>query len=132
MAELGARGNFGRAFARGDRVARARAGLVAARGPADRARLAGQRAQRFGHGARCARTALARLAALAARFAAALAAGSVALSALSASAQVTSTRIWPAKDYTRVTFEAKAPLKYSVFGVKDPERVVLDIEGVEL
>ena len=61
--------------------------------------------------------------------AAAFAASSI---TLTAQAQVISTRIWPAKDYTRVTFESKAALKYSVFGVKDPERVVLDIEGVEL
>lgn len=49
-----------------------------------------------------------------------------------AEAQIVSARIWPAKDYTRVTFEAKKPLKHSVFGVKDPERLVLDIEDSDL
>ncbi|HEX5478010.1 MAG TPA: N-acetylmuramoyl-L-alanine amidase, partial [Burkholderiales bacterium] len=45
-----------------------------------------------------------------------------------AEAQVVSTRIWPARDYTRLTLESKAPLKYEVFGIKDPERLVLDLE----
>jgi N-acetylmuramoyl-L-alanine amidase len=46
-------------------------------------------------------------------------------------AQVVSTRIWPARDYTRVTIESKQELKYTLFSVKDPERVVLDLEGAE-
>src|SRR6185295_10964345 len=49
-----------------------------------------------------------------------------------AQAQVVSTRIWPAKDYTRVTLESKAELKFQMFAVKDPERLVLDIEGLEI
>ena len=49
-----------------------------------------------------------------------------------AQAQVVSTRIWPAKDYTRVTLESKVELKYQLFSVKDPERLVLDIEGLEI
>ena len=49
-----------------------------------------------------------------------------------AQAQVVSTRIWPAKDYTRVTLESKAELKYQLFAVKNPERLVLDIEGLEI
>ena len=43
-----------------------------------------------------------------------------------------STRIWPARDYTRVTLESKSELKFSLFSVKDPERLVLDLEGVEI
>ena len=49
-----------------------------------------------------------------------------------AQAQVLSTRIWPAKDYTRVTLESKSEIKFSVFVVKNPERLVVDLEGVEL
>jgi N-acetylmuramoyl-L-alanine amidase len=49
-----------------------------------------------------------------------------------AQAQIVSTRIWPAKDYTRVTLETKAEIKFQLFSVKDPERLVLDLEGVEL
>jgi N-acetylmuramoyl-L-alanine amidase len=50
----------------------------------------------------------------------------------SAHAQVTSTRIWPARDYTRLTIESKTALRYTLFALKDPERLVLDIEGAEL
>ena len=48
-----------------------------------------------------------------------------------AQAQVVSTRIWPARDYTRVTLETKAEVKFQLFSVKDPERLVLDLEGVD-
>lgn len=61
-----------------------------------------------------------------------IAALALALSAACAQAQVLSTRIWPAKDYTRVTLESKSELKYSLFAVKDPERLVLDLQGVEM
>jgi N-acetylmuramoyl-L-alanine amidase len=40
--------------------------------------------------------------------------------------------VWPASEYTRVTFEAPAALKYQHFFVKDPERLVLDIENMEM
>src|SRR3990172_12725228 len=49
-----------------------------------------------------------------------------------AQAQVVSTRIWPARDYTRLTLESKAEIKYTLFGVKDPERLVLDLEIPDL
>ncbi|TAK44428.1 MAG: N-acetylmuramoyl-L-alanine amidase [Betaproteobacteria bacterium] len=49
-----------------------------------------------------------------------------------AQAQVVSTRIWPAKDYTRVTIESKSRLEYTLFTVKDPERLVLDLETASL
>jgi len=45
---------------------------------------------------------------------------------------VISTRIWPAKEYTRVTIESKGELKFQLFSVKNPERLVLDLEGVEI
>ncbi|WP_153131309.1 N-acetylmuramoyl-L-alanine amidase [Dechloromonas hortensis] len=44
---------------------------------------------------------------------------------------VLAVRIWPAADYTRVTLEHDAPLKYSHFIVENPDRLVVDIEGVE-
>ncbi|HMX17030.1 MAG TPA: N-acetylmuramoyl-L-alanine amidase [Rhodocyclaceae bacterium] len=40
-------------------------------------------------------------------------------------------RVWPARDYTRVTLEHDQPLKFNHLLVKDPERLVVDIEGVE-
>lgn len=41
-------------------------------------------------------------------------------------------RVWPAEDYTRVTLENDSQLKVSHFLVKDPERLVVDIDGLEL
>jgi len=49
----------------------------------------------------------------------------------SAHAHVTSTRIWPARDYTRLTIESKNALRYTLFAVKNPERLVLDLEGTD-
>ena len=40
-------------------------------------------------------------------------------------------RIWPAEDYTRITLESHAEIKSSHLIVKDPERLVIDLEGVE-
>src|SRR3569832_1716272 len=50
------------------------------------------------------------------------------VAAAHAQVQVLSGRIWPAPDYTRLTLESSAEIKHSVFGVKDPERLVLDLE----
>jgi N-acetylmuramoyl-L-alanine amidase len=44
---------------------------------------------------------------------------------------VLAVRVWPAADYTRVTIELGAPLKFSHFTVKNPERLVVDLEGIE-
>ena len=40
-------------------------------------------------------------------------------------------RVWPAADYTRVAIEHNAPLKFTHFTVKNPERLVVDLEGIE-
>src|SRR5690349_3204463 len=104
------------------RMAGARGRSAAARRPGNPAELS--RCRPLGR----ARFALAARRGLAAIGAAALALGLIA----PAQAQVLSTRIWPAKDYTRVTLESKTEIKFSVFGVKNPERLVVDLEGVEL
>src|SRR4051812_25478085 len=58
-----------------------------------------------------------------------LAAGVAALLlATAAEAQIVASRIWPARDYTRLTIESKSEIKYEIFSVKDPERLVLDLE----
>ncbi len=44
---------------------------------------------------------------------------------------VLSVRVWPATDYTRITLEHDAPLKFTHFTVENPDRLVVDIEGVE-
>ncbi len=49
-----------------------------------------------------------------------------------AAVTIAAARVWPAADYTRVTLESAAPVKFNFFSVKNPERLVLDLEGVEL
>ncbi|MDD5298514.1 MAG: N-acetylmuramoyl-L-alanine amidase [Rhodocyclaceae bacterium] len=49
-----------------------------------------------------------------------------------AAASVVAVRVWPAKDYTRVTLECREAIAFNQFIVKDPERLVVDLEGVEL
>jgi len=45
---------------------------------------------------------------------------------------VNSARLWPAREYTRLTLESNAPIAHQVLAVKNPERLVLDLEGVDL
>lgn len=47
-------------------------------------------------------------------------------------AQIMAVRVWPAADYTRVTLENDSALKATHFLIKDPHRLVVDIEGLEL
>jgi N-acetylmuramoyl-L-alanine amidase len=42
-----------------------------------------------------------------------------------------SARLWPSQDYTRLTLESERPLRYSLMLVKNPERVVIDLEEVD-
>jgi N-acetylmuramoyl-L-alanine amidase len=50
----------------------------------------------------------------------------------SAAVNVVAVRVWPAKDYTRITLECPELIAFKQFIVKDPERLVVDLEGVEL
>lgn len=56
----------------------------------------------------------------------------LAQAARGAGPSVLAVRVWPAADYTRVTLESDAVVKFSQFTVKNPERLVVDLEGVEL
>lgn len=40
-------------------------------------------------------------------------------------------RVWPARDYTRVTLELDQPIAFNQMLVKDPHRLVVDLDGVE-
>jgi N-acetylmuramoyl-L-alanine amidase len=51
-----------------------------------------------------------------------------ALSVSAVEAQVLSTRIWPAPEYTRLTFESKEEIQHTIFSVKHPARLVLDLQ----
>jgi N-acetylmuramoyl-L-alanine amidase len=99
-------------------VAGARAWPARAAGSGDRAALRERPQARTGRGAQRGWRSLAL---------------AIALLALSdAHAQILSSRIWPARDYTRLTLESKSAIKHSLFSVKDPERLVLDLETDEL
>jgi N-acetylmuramoyl-L-alanine amidase len=41
-------------------------------------------------------------------------------------------RVWPADEYSRVTMEASDELQFNQFMLSDPDRLVVDIDGVEL
>ncbi len=46
--------------------------------------------------------------------------------------RILASRVWPAQEYTRVTIESARPLRHHYFFVSDPQRLVLDLEGVDL
>ena len=46
--------------------------------------------------------------------------------------KVTSARVWPSPDYTRISLETALPVKYKMTTMKAPERLVIDIENLEL
>lgn len=45
---------------------------------------------------------------------------------------ITAARVWPAQEYTRIAFESTAPIKYQLIILKNPDRLVLDVEDLEL
>ena len=46
--------------------------------------------------------------------------------------RISAVRVWPAEDYTRITIEADRPIQHELLLVKNPERLVLDLENVDL
>ena len=47
-------------------------------------------------------------------------------------ARIASARVWPAQEYTRLILESTAPLAWQVLALKDPERIVLDLDGIDV
>jgi N-acetylmuramoyl-L-alanine amidase len=47
-------------------------------------------------------------------------------------ADILAVRLWPSKDYTRVTIESDREIKARQFLLADPPRVAIDIEGIQL
>jgi len=45
---------------------------------------------------------------------------------------ISAARVWPADDYTRITLEAAQPIEHKMLLLKDPDRLVLDLNDVEL
>ena len=52
-------------------------------------------------------------------------------SGLAQALQLSATRLWPSPDYTRITLEAAQPVAHKYFTLSNPERLVIDLEGVE-
>ena len=49
-----------------------------------------------------------------------------------AAQSVMAVRVWPARDYTRVTIESDQPLQYQEQLLQGPDRVVVDFNGLDL
>ncbi len=47
-------------------------------------------------------------------------------------ANIVAVRVWPAEDYTRVTIESDVPLKATHQLIADPDRLMVDIDGLDL
>lgn len=55
-----------------------------------------------------------------------------AINAVQADNSVVAARVWPAQDYTRITLESSKPFIYKMSMIQNPERIVLDVENIEL
>ena len=51
---------------------------------------------------------------------------------LAAAPSVMAVRVWPATDYTRITIEHEQAIRFSQMLIRDPDRLVVDLEDVEL
>ncbi|PIT16616.1 N-acetylmuramoyl-L-alanine amidase [Snodgrassella alvi] len=49
--------------------------------------------------------------------------------AAKAGAGIVASRIWPATAYTRMTLESTIPIQFKYFQLKNPDRLVIDIQG---
>ena len=47
-------------------------------------------------------------------------------------ATIVAVRVWPSKDYTRLTIESDTEIKAKQFFITDPPRLAVDIEGIDL
>lgn len=52
-------------------------------------------------------------------------------SGLAQAAELTATRLWPTSDYTRITLEAAQAVTYKYFILSNPDRLVIDLDGIE-
>ncbi|MFZ1318419.1 MAG: N-acetylmuramoyl-L-alanine amidase, partial [Candidatus Nitrotoga sp.] len=44
---------------------------------------------------------------------------------------ISSARVWPALEYTRLTLESAKPIHYELFSIRNPDRLVIDLKDVE-
>jgi N-acetylmuramoyl-L-alanine amidase len=54
------------------------------------------------------------------------------LNSAGAGVAISSTRIWPAQDYTRLTLESKQAIRHNMFTINNPNRLVVDLEEVDI
>ena len=47
-------------------------------------------------------------------------------------ASIVAVRVWPSKDYTRLTIESDGEIKTRQFFIAEPPRLAVDIEGIDL
>jgi N-acetylmuramoyl-L-alanine amidase len=46
--------------------------------------------------------------------------------------RLSAVRVWPAAEYTRVTFESATDIQHKLFALDNPDRLVLDLDNVEV
>ncbi|AUH49720.1 N-acetylmuramoyl-L-alanine amidase [Chromobacterium sp. ATCC 53434] len=51
---------------------------------------------------------------------------------LAAGSQIVALRVWPSSTYTRITLESGEPIQYKQFTLANPNRLVIDLSGVQL
>ncbi len=51
---------------------------------------------------------------------------------LAQAASIRAVRVWPARDYTRVTLELDRPLQSTQLQLSDPPRLVVDLDGLDI
>ncbi|AXE29201.1 N-acetylmuramoyl-L-alanine amidase [Chromobacterium phragmitis] len=51
---------------------------------------------------------------------------------LAAGSQIVALRIWPSSTYTRITLESSSAVQYKQFTLANPNRLVIDLQGVQL
>lgn len=57
---------------------------------------------------------------------------SVSRTGLAAKNHIVAVRIWPSSTYSRMTLESSVALRYKQFALSNPERLVIDIQGLHL
>lgn len=53
-------------------------------------------------------------------------------SVLAEQAEILGVRVWPAPDHTRLVFDLSGPVKYSLFTLLNPDRIVIDLQDTIL
>jgi N-acetylmuramoyl-L-alanine amidase len=51
---------------------------------------------------------------------------------ITAAGEIQAVRVWAGPDYTRVVFDVSKPLDYKLFGLADPDRIVIDFPAARM